>query len=153
TTNQLVTFDSANPSVLLRSTPIVGFFAAGEVITDIDVRPGTGALSGRSKFARLFLINPLNPFALPVGSPVPLVAQFKGIDFDPRNDNIRVLSNQGENILLDSVNGSLINVGAPLSYVAGDPFQGLQPRITGEAYVNSVPAATTTGIYMIDHAR
>ena len=153
TTNQLVTFDSANPSVLLRSTPIVGFFAAGEFITDIDVRPGTGALYGRSNFDRLFLINPLNPLALPIGNPVPLVAQFKGLDFDPRNDNIRVLSNQGENILLNSVNGSLVNTGAPLSYVAGHLFQGVQPRITGEAFVNSVPGAITTGIYMIDHAR
>jgi hypothetical protein len=153
TTNQLVAFDSANPSVLLSSFPIQGFFATGEVITDIDVRPGTGALYGRSNFDRLFLINPQNPLALPVGNPVPVSAQYVGFDFDPRNDNIRVLSNQGENLVLNSVNGSLVTVGASLSYAAGDLFQGIQPRITGEAYLNSVPGATTTGIFMIDHAR
>ena len=68
TSNVLVNFDSANPSVILRSTPITGFLSPGEVITDIDVRPATGGLYGFSNFDRLYLINPFNAFAYRSGT-------------------------------------------------------------------------------------
>ena len=151
--SQLVTFDSANPTVLLSSLPIVGFFAAGEFIRDIDVRPGNGQLYGRSNFDRLFLINPTNPLAIPIGNASPIIPAQLGMDFDPRNDQIRLWTNLRENVVLNSVTGSIERFGLPLSYVPGDPFQGTAPRVTGLAFVNSVPAATFTGVYAIDHFR
>lgn len=151
--NQLVTFDSANPTALLSSIPITGFFAAGEVIRDIDVAANTGSLIGRSNFDRLFLISPTNPFAIPFGTPLPITPGPLGMDIDPRNDQIRLWSNVGENVVLNGVNGSLIRIGVPLSYAPGDLFHGTQPRVAGMAFLNSVPAATFTGVYAIDHFR
>lgn len=152
--NRLVTFDSADPATLLRSTPIVGFLATGETITDIDVRPATGALIGRSNFDRLFLINPINTFAIPFGATVPIVGRPVGMDFDPRNTQLRIYSNLGENVVIDVVSGTLLRVDTPLSYRPGDSSQGA-PRVTGLGFANSLPdtTSTTTGVFAIDHYR
>jgi hypothetical protein len=154
TNNVLVTFDSANPSAILRATPINGFIAPGEVITDIDVRPTLGLIYGRSNFDRLFLISPFNGFAqLPIGNPLPVVSATMGFDFDPRTDLIRIFSNLGENVLQNPNTGALARLAAPLSYRAGDVFQGFPPRITGLGFTNPVANATTSTLFAIDHAR
>jgi len=151
TANQLVTFDSANPSVLLRAVQITGMINAGEVITDIDVRPTTGGLYGHSNFDRLYLIFPSSGFALPIGGPVPVTAANIGMDFNPVNDRLRILSNLGENILLNPNNGTLALTASPLAYRPGDPLFGVPPRITGLANTNNVLGARTTSIFGIDH--
>jgi hypothetical protein len=152
--NVLVTFDSANPSVILRATPINGFISPGEVITDIDVRPALGFIYGRSNLDRLFLISPFNGFAqLPVGNPLPITAATMGFDFDPRTDQIRIFSNLGENVLQNPNTGARARVATPLSYRPGDPFQGGAPRVTGLAFTNPVASARISTLFAIDHAR
>ncbi len=151
TTNVLVTFDSANPSVILRALPITGFLSPGEVIADIDVRPLTGGIYGFSNLNRMYLISPGTAFALPIGNPASIAAHLKGFDFDPRNDRLRIISNLGEHQVLEPNFATLVNGGAFPSYHVGDPFQGATPRIGGLAFSNNVPNANSTTLYGIDH--
>src|SRR4051812_15992410 len=79
---RLQAFDSSNPAVLLGAVSLRGAVDAGEKITDIDVRPVTGQLYGRSDHARIYVID------VPTGVMVPLPGQFAvgavaPIDFDP----------------------------------------------------------------------
>jgi len=149
--NQLVVFDSVNPDVVLRAIPLSGFAAANEVITDIDVRPATGGLYGHSNLGRIYLINPLSGFMIPIGNANPLSAANLGFDFDPKADRIRILSNKGENVVFEPSLGALVNTGTPLSYALGDRSQGAAPRITGSAFFNDVPNATFRSLFAIDH--
>ena len=152
TAGRLLSFDSNNPTVITGRATITGL-SAGEIITDIDVRPGNGQLYGRSNLDRLFLINPLTGGATPVGGVVNTKAVQVSMDFDPTADNLRVVSNTGENIAINPNSGSLAAVGQPLSYVAGDVAQGVSPRVTALAFTNSLPLALTTTLYGLDHAR
>ncbi len=149
---RILTFDPANPRVVLTALTVTGL-ASGERIADIDVRSGTGGLYGRSNLGRLYLINPFGGFALRVGTTVATAARKVGIDFDPTTDQLRIAANSGDNRTQNPLNGSLTSVDAPLSYVPGDPAQGGRPRVTGLAYTNSVPFASSTTLYGIDHAR
>lgn len=150
--NQLVTFDSANTNVLLRSAPITGFLSPGETITDIDVRPATGGLYGHSNLGRLFLIDPASAFALPVGNTATLTSPNIGLDFDPSGDRLRVLSNKGDNLVLDPTFGTLNRTATPLAYAAGDPAAGFTPRITGAAFNNNISTASSRTLFAIDHS-
>jgi len=151
--NQLVTFDSANPSRILRAVPITGFLSPGEIITDIDVHPVTGIVFGLSNLDRLFLINPFSGFSQLIGNPASVAAAVRGLDFDPRTNLIRIFSDAGENLLQNAGTGAIQRVATQLSYAPGDPFAGGVPRIAGLAFSNNVPNATFTGVFAIDHVR
>jgi hypothetical protein len=150
---RLLMFDSANPGVLLGGLNITGMVDQGEFITDIDVRPGSGGLYGRSTSDRLYLISPLSGFATRIGDVVPTAASNVGIDFDPLTDRLRVASNIGENITINPVFGSLAGVGSQLTYAPGDIFQGQTANDTALGYTNSYPFAPFTILYANDHFR
>jgi hypothetical protein len=152
---KLLTFDTSAPSVYLGAAVITGLnnAAGGERITDIDVRPGSGELYGRSNFGQLYRVSTFAGFSVAVGTPVGTFAPNTGMDFDPVADRLRVVSNGGENYTFNPTFGNLEAVGAPLSYLPGDAFQGQAPRVTGIAFTNSVPLATSTTLYGIDHVR
>ncbi len=152
TNNQLVTFDSNNPSVLLRVSPITGLSSSNETIMDLDVRPLTGGLYGRSSLDRLYLINPFG-FAFPVGGPVSVDAVWRGFDFNPMNDRLRVTTNPGANLVFNTNFGNLINSFPTLTYQAGDVFAGQSARLTGVAFDNNFPATFSSSMYAIDHIR
>jgi hypothetical protein len=153
--NRLITFDSANPGVVLGGFALTGLLnaAGGEVMTSIDVRPGSGGLYGRSSTGQLYLINPFSGFSLAVGTPVPNNSVFSGFDFDPTADRIRVAGNNTSNLLISPTFGTLIAAQANLQYRAGDVAQGLAPRVTGLGYTNSFPFAAQTVLFGIDHVR
>ena len=150
---RLLTFDSNNPSVLIRGVSITGLSFVGERITDIDVRPGSGALYGRSTADRLYTINPTTGAATPVGGIFNTASGSLGMDFDPTVDRLRVVGNNGENISLNPNDGSVSSVGAPLTYLSGDFAAGQAPRVVGLGFTNSLPFALTTTGYGIDHIR
>jgi Domain of unknown function (DUF4394) len=150
---RLLTFDSSNPGTLESGVTITGLVTPGEHITDIDVRPGTDGLYGRSNLGRLYLINPLSGFATPVGDVVTTNAPNVGIDFDPLTNQLNVVSNLGENLSLNPTDGSVASMGTQLSYLPGDAAQGQPPRITGLAFTNSVPLAASSTLFGIDQLR
>jgi hypothetical protein len=151
--NVLVTFDSAAPTDLLRAVRLTGLSAAGEVVTDIDVRPATGGLYGHSNLGQLYQIDPLSGFARRLGTPIGLGETNLGFDFDPRTDQVRMLTNAGQNLVREPVFGVFIRRANTLTYSPGDVFQGFAPRVTGAAFFNNVPDPVFRALYGIDHAR
>jgi hypothetical protein len=152
--NVIVTFDSAQSSVLLRAAPISGLVQPGtEVVTDIDVRTANGLLYGHSNQGRLYQIDPTNGFAIPVGTAIPLPSLNIGFDFDPKADVIRTLGNKGENIVLEPVFGVFVRRANDLAYAPGDFSEGVAPRVTGAAFFNNVPNPPFRLLYAIDHGQ
>jgi hypothetical protein len=149
---RLQAFDSSNPVALLGAVTLRGAVDPGETITDIDVRPVTGQLYGRSSAGRIYVID------VPTGLMAPLPGQFAvgavaPIDFDPTTDLIRVTNFSGANIAINPNDGSLASIGAVLNYVPGDLATGFIPRLGGLAFTNSFPFATFTQRYGIDYIR
>lgn len=163
--NALVSFDSATPGATSAPVPISGL-AAGETILGIDIRPTTRQLFGLGSANNLYTINPLTGTATlvapltanPTDASNPFVAlngTSFGIDFNPvpdlaGNPSLRVISNNDQNLRINANNGQAItdtNIGPD----ATEP--GLNPTITGAAYVNNdVNPATGTTLYAIDSA-
>jgi len=150
--DHLITFDSANPTAIRTNVAITGL-AAGERITDIDVRPATGGLYGLSNLHQLYLINASNGAATQVGTVAGVNAQNVGIDFDPVSDQLRVVSNHGQVLAVNPLDASSIGTGPALSFRAGDAFQGQSPRVTSIAYTNGVSGASSSIQYGIDQSR
>jgi hypothetical protein len=148
---RLLSFDSNNPSVLLSRVNITGLSFTGELITDIDVRPGSGALFGRSTADRFYIINPTTGAATPLGGIFNTPSGTLGMDFDPTADRIRVVGNNGENLSFNPNNGTVSSIGASLTYLPGDFAAGQTPRVVGLGFTNSLPFALTTTAYGIDH--
>ena len=151
--NVIVTFDSARPTVLLDAVAIQGIAQPGEVVTDIDVRTANGLLYGHSNLGRLYLINPVSGLAIPVGNAIPITSINVGFDFDPKADLIRILGNQGENIVRETTFGLFVRRANDLTYASGDFSEGFAPRVTGAAFFNNVPDPPFRLLYGIDHGR
>lgn len=151
--NRILVFDSATPQVILKSMPISGLVNSNERVVDIDVRPATGGLYGRTNQGNLYLINPLSGSALFVGGPVSLSGVFAGIDFNSANDRLREVSNPGQNLVVNPNLGTLEATDTPLTYRAGDAGAGTAPRVTGIAYTNTFVFPPPTTLYGIDHIR
>jgi hypothetical protein len=150
--NRILVFDVANPRVILNALTITGYANSSERVIDIDVRPASGGLYGFTNQGRLYLINPLSGFALLQGSgSVSVNTVYQGYDFNPSTDRIRVTSNLGQNLQINPNFGTLESTDTPLAYKAGDPNQGVPPRVTGLAYSNNFVFPPSTTLYGIDH--
>ena len=132
--NELINFSSSDPSVCGRR-PITGL-ATGESIVGIDFRPEPPfmRLYALADTGQLYLIsNPESGVATPVtpGPPPTLKGTWFGIDFDPLEDRLRVVSDSEQNLRVDPDTGALVATDGDLVYAAGDPNAGMDPRITG----------------------
>jgi hypothetical protein len=143
TSNQLVRFDTASPGA---ATVIgqIGGLSAGETIVGIDFRPAGGQLFALSSASRLYTINLTTGIASGVGlaGSFTLSGSNFGFDFNPTVDRIRVVSNTGQNLRLNPLDGSL---------AAADPnLNPGTPSVTAAAYTNNFAGATTTTLFVID---
>lgn len=151
---QLLTFDSAEPSTITSTQTITGFVEFGEFIRGIDVRPVNGHLYGLSNRSRLYTINTATgevTFVATlsttlVGGDSPLGF---GIDFNPVPDRLRVITDSGQNLRVNPDTGEVTQDGQ-LNYAAGDANAGRVPRLGGAAYTNSVAGATSTTLFNIE---
>jgi hypothetical protein len=125
----------------------------GESIVDIDVRPrptapGEQTLYGVGSTSRLYTLNPLTGAATQVGAAAfatPLNGTAFGVDFNPRVDLIRVVSNTEQNLRLNPGTGGIAAVDLALN-PAGN--------IVSIAYDRNADAITglPTTLYGIDSA-
>ncbi|MBC8097415.1 MAG: DUF4394 domain-containing protein [Akkermansiaceae bacterium] len=148
--NSLLSFDSATPgATILR--PILGL--GSESLLGIDFRPASGVLFGVSSGERLYTIDTLTGNATVVGGAAfaasPTGTRY-GFDFNPTVDRIRLVTDQAENYRLNPNNGALAFTDGILAYNVGDSSFGLDPRISGAAYINNSPSALSTLLYVID---
>jgi hypothetical protein len=151
TTNALVTFDSATPSVPT-STVIVTGTVGGELLLGIDFRPATGQLLGLSSGSRLYSINPVTGAATQIGADgqFTLSGSAFGFDVNPTVDRVRVVSNADQNLRLNPNNGALAATDIALNYAVGDANFGANPNVVGAAYTNNFSGAVSTDLYYID---
>ena len=82
------------------------------------------------------------------GKTIPLKGKI-GMDFNPRNDSLRIVTSSNQNLKVDVDTGST-TVQSHLNYASGDPNDGTDPKVTAAAYTNSLPNAPDTTLYDID---
>ena len=163
TNNNLITFDTQNPSVIRTLVPITGV-AATQTLVGTDFRPNTGQLFGLGYNTaagandRLYTIDLTTGVATAVGAAdinLDLGADVNviGFDFNPTVDRIRVVSTNDKNYRLNPNTGGIAFIDGNLAYLAMDPNTGQDPNAGSAAYVNSFAGATGTGLYVLDHAR
>jgi hypothetical protein len=142
-TNNLQIFNFNNPGTPV-SKPITGL-QASENILGIDMRPATGQLYALGSTSRLYAINMSSGLATAVGLVpflTPLSGTSFGFDFNPTVDRIRVVSNTGQNMRLNPIDGTVAAVDGSLN--PGTPM------ISAAAYTNNFPGSTVTVLFDID---
>jgi len=152
--NTLVLVRSDAPGNVRYAVPITNL-PSGEHIVGLDTRPATGALYGLGASSRVYRIDIGSGNATAVGNPfTPLLdgSQF-GFTFNPVNDNLREVSNNRQNLVLNANTGQVATTGTPLQYAAGDGGAGATPSVVAAAYSNGVAGATSTTLYDIDAGR
>lgn len=140
--NQLIRFDSANPTAAIQIT--VTGLGATEHLTSIDYRPSNEKLYAISDVnSSLYTINTTTGAATLIGSAgfSPVATRF-GIDFDPTTDRIRFVSNAGNNIRINP------DTGAVESFDTG--INGDISSLDELAFNNNFAGATSTTVYGID---
>lgn len=147
TINQLLSFNVAQPGVVLSRTPITGL-SGGDAVLGIDFRPATGQLYAFTRNSRLYTINTTTgvaTFVAIVNSG--LSGSEYSIDFDPVQDRLRIVNNTGQNHLVNPDTGAAI-VQSPLLAVFGG--EGGKPVVVGIAYDNNSAGAQETTLYDIE---
>ncbi|MEO8019518.1 MAG: DUF4394 domain-containing protein [Pseudomonadota bacterium] len=152
-TNKLVSFNAAQPQKVCTSATLTGQ-QGGENIVGIDVRPADSALYALGSTGRLYtvdttsgsltlkstLVAAIGDVTTPYAG---LVGNEFGVDFNPGNDVLRVVSDMGQNFRADVDNG------VTTTDVAVNP---VGPVIAEGAYSNSFVGAGTAFFYTIDSA-
>ncbi|HEX5083749.1 MAG TPA: DUF4394 domain-containing protein, partial [Blastocatellia bacterium] len=152
--NQLLSFNPGYPSIINSTRNITGL-SQGESLVGIDFRPANGQLYALSSASRLYVVNPSNGVATPVGQPLttPVNGASFGFDFNPTVDRIRLVSNADQDLRLNPNNAAVAAVDGTLVYAAGDANAGQDPNIVGSAYTGNFAGSTMTTLYGIDSAR
>ncbi len=145
TNNEIVKYNAKSPDQVLSIEAVTGF-AAGDVLMAIDFRPATGQLYGMSRNSRLYIINTeTGATGGVIGDDAfspEVYGTFVGFDFDPVSDRIRLVTDLGQNLLINPTTGATAVVDGSLK--PGSPF------VVGSAYTNNKAGATSTTLYGID---
>ena len=141
----LVTFDSANPGTILTTKPITGLTSQDqfESVRKIDFRPATGQLyavgNAPGGIYRLYTIDINNGKATRIGAPQllnPISGSF-GFNFEPLFDQIRIVTDDDQNLGYDPSTAALVATGSPLAYVSGDVNFGVNPTIVTASFTTA----------------
>jgi hypothetical protein len=153
-TNKLVSFSTNRPK-RVKVTRLQGL-APNERVLGLDVRPLNGQLYALGSTSQIYLVDPDNGQALPVGGSFtpPLHGDFFGFDFNPTVDRIRIISDANQNLRVNPDTGAVASVDTDLGYGLGDSGFGQDPGAVGAAYTNNDnDPATGTTLYDIDATR
>jgi hypothetical protein len=150
--NELVTFRSLQPNVILDTTPITGL-QQNESILGIDVRPSTGRLYALGSKSILYLVDTTNGVAQPVGDPFEVLldsaATAFGFNFNPVSERLRIVSNTGQNFRLDADTGMQVDSDPATEQI--DLDVNLHPGTEAAcAYTNDLPGARATTLFGIN---
>lgn len=110
--NQIVTLSTVTPVVETAVVPITGL-VGDEKIVAIDIRATNRVLYGVSNKSMLYTIDPLTGVATPI-STTPFDPEIKGtmvgFDFSMRPDAARLVTDGGQNLLIDPNTGRVMSV-------------------------------------------
>ena len=141
--NELLIFNplASTPTVVVKA---IAGIQAGEQILGIDFRPLNSQLYALGSTSRIYTINTSSGAATVVGT-APFTTLLSGtqfgFDFNPTVDRIRIVSNTGQNLRFNPLDGSVI---------VDITLNPASVGITGAAYTNNFAGATTTVLYDID---
>jgi len=149
--NKLVSFNAAAPQKVCTSVTFTGQ-QASENIVGIDVRPADAAMYALGSTGRLYttdtatgaltLKSTLAPSVSDTTAPFAgLVGTEFGIDFNPGNDLLRIVSDTGQNLRVTVDNGTTIT---------DTVVNPVGPVLGAVAYSNSFVGAGTALVYAID---
>jgi hypothetical protein len=149
---RLLRINSDGPGQIVSNEPFRGL-AAGEQVVGLDVRPSDDTLYAVTSANRAVQVNPVTGAVRPAFGPFApaLAGANHGVDFNPVANALRIVSDAEQNLRVTQ-NNNTVNDGG-LSYAAGDPGAGSNPAVTGAAYSNSVPGASSTTLYDLDTGR
>jgi hypothetical protein len=145
-TNNLLIFNPTNINAGITTKAITGL-QANEDILGLDFRPLNGQLYALGSTSRLYTINLASGAATPIGTgafSTLLSGTDFGFDFNPTVDRIRLVSNTGQNLRLNPLDGTVAAVDAALN--PGTPM------VTSAAYTNNFAGTTSTSLLVIDHS-
>jgi Domain of unknown function (DUF4394) len=116
-------------------------------LVGIDVRPATNILYGLGEQGGVYTIDTNNGRAtLASRLNVPLQGMSFGVDFNPAADRLRVVSDTGQNLRVNVVDGTTTADGT-LAYTAGTPATG----VVGAMYTNNdADPNTNTTLFDVD---
>jgi len=147
---RLLSFNRTSPGTQLSAANVTGL-AAGESLLDIDRRPVDGLLYGLSSTGNIYTLDPLTGVATlrstlrPVSNDdnpfTALSGTSSGIDFNPSNDRLRVVSNTGQNLRVN------VDTGAATTDADINPATS---HVTAAAYTNSFTGTINSQLEVID---
>ena len=138
--NELLIFNPASINPLSKN--ITGL-QAGESILGVDFRPVNGQLYALGSTSRIYTLNASSGAAALVGTlTTALSGTSFGFDFNPVADRIRIVSNTGQNLRANPVDGTNL-VDEAITPVANS-------ALTATAYSNNFAGATTTTMFAIN---
>ncbi len=143
--NNLLIYNPEATTPSVTSKAITGLQPA-ETIQGIDFRPLNGQLYALGSTSRVYTINATSGAAVQVGTgtfSTMLNGTDFGFDFNPTVDRIRVVSNLGQSMVLNPMDGTVASVSPMIN-------PGL-PMVSSAAYANNFAGATTTVFYVLDH--
>lgn len=144
----LYELDISNPEKIVSRIKIETS-SDSETIVAIDFRPCTAQLYALSNEGKMYSVN-VNHNR--ISSPQPInritasadfTASTFGFDFNPVTDRIRLVTNKGENLVLEPRNGGL-------DKDHGSPFGVTTPNVGAVAYTNNYSGASHTRLLGID---
>ncbi len=140
--NNLVIFNPLAAGTVINK-PITGI--GTENILGIDFRPATSQLYALSDASKLYAINLSNGAATAIGTAgaFTLSGTSFGFDFNPTVDRIRIVSNTGQNLRANPIDGTAI--------VDGTLNPGT-PSVSAAAYTNNFAGATATSLFVVDNS-
>ncbi len=122
--------------------------AAGESILGIDFRPVNGQLYGiaatTAGAAKLYTFNLSTGAAAGVGAGFSIAAGVTGVgfDFNPVVDRIRFVTNTGQNLRLNPIDGTIAATDGTINPGT--------PNVTGAAYTNNFAGTATTSLFVLN---
>jgi Domain of unknown function (DUF4394) len=110
--NELLKFRLGPPALLVSTVAISGL-AVDEYVLAIDFRASTGALYGVTNLNLVYVIDPASGIAKSI-SRTPFEPAIKGtyvgLDIDPLTDEIRLVTDEDQNMRISPIDGSVISV-------------------------------------------
>lgn len=153
---QIMLFRSDSPGKVQGAELVTGLQQA-ETLFGLDVLPTTGRIYALGSSNRIYVVNPVTGQATAVSntpfSP-PLNGESFAFSIDATTSQARVVSNTGQNLRINVVNGQVVGVDAPYTYAADDLGFGITPLIAGLAFtIPPAGSAGTPSLYAIDAER
>jgi len=145
--NSLVLFRSGTP----QRTQLVKITGVDGTVIGIDVRPEDNKLYAMTDSSTLYTLDPKSGAATRVsrlGTPF-RGGVLSGFDFNPQADRLRLVATTGQNLRINALVGA-VAIDGTLAFAPDDRHAGDKPSAVAAGYTNSVAAAKSTVLFLID---